>query len=429
MKRSLVANLKDRRWTRLALGALLVALLAGTLVLGTLTFAAPAQAASAPAITYSEQELAFVRILNEFRASLGLKPLLISDRISEAARRHSSDMAKYNFFSHYTEASDWFPKGASPWARMAASGYDYNTYKGENIAAGFRTAEAVFEGWKNSPGHYANMVNPNYTVIGIGLVEVPGTKYVWYWTTDFGGVVDPSARKLEDLTAAVTQQTQGSQPVSGGSASAPSESTPSGQGAPSAPSKPSTPSAPGTSFTDVTDDMPYAAAIKLLAAKGVIQGYLDGRFGPNDPVTRQQFAKMIVLALGIGAQPLQQACPFSDVQPLPTSSDPLYPTAYVAACAAAGIVVGKTQDRFYPYEHVTRAQLISMIARAADLPEPPADYQPVFGPFSPDHYPWARRAAYAGLLDGLVGMARDYNFWAMATRGEVCQLLANLISR
>lgn len=197
---------------------------------------------------------------------------------------------------------------------------------------------------------------------------------------------------------------------------------------PAEPEQPSSAQQPASYFSDVTPDTPYAAAINLLAARGVVQGYVDGRFGPDDPVTRQQFAKMIVLALGIEVSPMQ-ACGFSDVEPLPETSDPLYPTAYVAACAAAGIVVGKSEDRFYPYDHVTRAQLITMVARAAGLPEPPADYQPVFGDFSRDHYPWARRAAYAGLLDGLAGMSREYNFWGMATRGEVCQLLASLISR
>jgi len=478
MKDSAAACYRNRhlKWFTLVF----VITLAAALSIG-LALSAPAQA-----VSYSSEEIAFVRILNDFRVSLGLEPLLLSDTISLACERHSSDMAKYNFFSHYTEASDWFPVGASPWDRMAACGYGYNTYKGENIAAGYSTAQAVFEGWKNSPGHYANMVNPNYKVIGIGLVQMSGTKYTWYWTTDFGGVVDPSAHSVggspstTTTTAAPSTTTTTAAPTTTTTAAptttttaaptttttappttttittttttttlrpvttttttvrpAPTTTTtttaaPSPAPAPEAP-EPAAPSrdeaAPETPmfFSDVSETTPYAEAINLLAARGVVQGYLDGRFGPDDPVTRQQFAKMIVLALGIEVSPLQ-ACGFRDVEPLPTTADPLYPTAYVAACAAAGIVVGKTEDKFCPYDHITRAQLITMVARAAGLPEPPVDYQPVFGDFSRDHYPWARRAAYAGLLDGLVGMARDYNFWAMATRGEVCQLLAGLIS-
>jgi uncharacterized protein YkwD len=61
---------------------------------------------------------------------------------------------------------------------------------GENIAAGFSTAQDVFNAWKNSPGHNANMLDPSFKAIGIGLATVSGSSYTYYWTTDFGGVVD-----------------------------------------------------------------------------------------------------------------------------------------------------------------------------------------------------------------------------------------------
>ena len=77
---------------------------------------------------------------------------------------------------------------------------------------------------------------------------------------------------------------------------------------------------------------------------------------------------------------------------------------------------------------MTRAQLITMVARAANLPQPPAGYTPPFGDFSPEHYPWARKAAHAGLLDGLQGMGPAYDFWAPASRGEVAQMLHDLLA-
>ncbi len=70
-----------------------------------------------------------------------------------------------------------------------------------------------------------------------------------------------------------------------------------------------------------------------------------------------------------------------------------------------------------------------MIARAANLSEPPAAYAPTFtaAQFSPnEHYLNARKAAYAGLLDGLLGVGPSYNFFAGSTRGECAQLLYNL---
>jgi hypothetical protein len=74
--------------------------------------------------------------------------------------------------------------------RVRDCGYRYNTYIGENIAAGVASAQAAFDLWKNSPGHNANMLSTNFTTIGIGREYVAGSPYGWYWTTNFGGVDD-----------------------------------------------------------------------------------------------------------------------------------------------------------------------------------------------------------------------------------------------
>jgi hypothetical protein len=74
---------------------------------------------------------------------------------------------------------------------MAASGYDcvaYNTWCGENLAAGISTGSETFELWRNSPGHNANMLNPNYVVAGVAAVFNQDSTYGWYWTLDMGGV-------------------------------------------------------------------------------------------------------------------------------------------------------------------------------------------------------------------------------------------------
>ncbi len=186
---------------------------------------------------------------------------------------------------------------------------------------------------------------------------------------------------------------------------------------------------PGTSsFTDVPSSHPYRAQIGALASLDIISGYGDGRFGPNNLVTRQQFAKMIVRTLDLPTS-IHDICRFGDVEGNLDPKDPLYPDKYVAVCAANHITEGTGPGKFSPYGNLTRAQLITMVARAADLSEPPQSYAPPFGNFSADHYPWARKAAYAGLLDGLEGMGRSYGFWANATRGEVCVMLYNLLGR
>lgn len=182
-------------------------------------------------------------------------------------------------------------------------------------------------------------------------------------------------------------------------------------------------------FTDVSDS-PYATAIYELAERGIVSGFPDGTFRPDDPVSRQQFAKMIVKTLGLPVTGTER-CPFTDVL-AQVGTDPLYPSKYVAVCADHSITVGYPGGLFKPYASITRQQLITMVARAAGLPEPPAGYDPGFseGQFYPaDHYLNARKAAYAGLLDELQGAGLSYDFFAAASRGECAQLLYNLLER
>ena len=135
---------------------------------------------------------------------------------------------------------------------------------------------------------------------------------------------------------------------------------------------------------------------------------------------------MVVGTLGLPVSP-DEPCPFADVEDGGGSEDPLYPSRYVAVCADRGTTLGKTATSFDPYGHLTKAPLITMVARAADLVEPPADYAAPFDDFSQEHYPWARKAAYAGLLDGLSGAnGPNFDFWEEAARGELCLLLYNL---
>ena len=186
---------------------------------------------------------------------------------------------------------------------------------------------------------------------------------------------------------------------------------------------PSTTTTTEPRFADVSvGSTPYWSEIGYLAARGVVTGTSDGLFHPQEAIKRQQFAKMIVEALDLVSE--SDKCPFIDVVRIP--GDP-YPYHYVAVAYQHGITQGTAAGRFSPYGALTRAQMITMAARAAQLPEPPMDYTPPFANFSAVHYPFARKAASAGLLDGLVGMGPDYDFTAPATRGEVCALLYHLL--
>ncbi len=148
------------------------------IVLGAVIAASALSAASAVALDGEEQ--AFLGLINQYRAQNGLGGLSLDGQLNDASKWMSQDMCAKNYFSHTDSL------GRDPFARMAAFGYNYNTWKGENLAAGTDTAQAAFDIWRNSPGHNANMLNGNFTVIGIGRA-LGCAGYSAYWTTDFGG--------------------------------------------------------------------------------------------------------------------------------------------------------------------------------------------------------------------------------------------------
>ncbi|MCJ7796961.1 MAG: CAP domain-containing protein, partial [Thermoleophilia bacterium] len=148
----------------------------------------------AHARTYDADETRFLQLINDYRVQHGLDALMLSGIVSEAAARHSLDMGAHGFFSHTSERSSYFPAGSSPWDRMKLMGYPSGAAMAENIAAGQRTAQEVFDGWRNSPGHNKNMLSSAYRVIGVARRVVAGSHYGVYWTTDFGSVVDSSAQ-------------------------------------------------------------------------------------------------------------------------------------------------------------------------------------------------------------------------------------------
>ncbi len=156
-----------------------------------LTLAVLPGSARAASVTYSSDELTLVSLINQYRASMGLPKLLLSDTLSSASKRHSTDMARFMFYNHISFRSSWFLAGSDPASRLAQAGYGYKTATEENIGNGWISASEVFGGWKNMTNDRTNMLNSSYKVIGVGLVK--GGIYRYYWTVDFGGYVDASA--------------------------------------------------------------------------------------------------------------------------------------------------------------------------------------------------------------------------------------------
>jgi len=105
-----------------------------------------------------------VTLVNQERAKLGLPALQTDALLNKVATEKARDMDVNNYFSHTS------PTYGSPFDMMRTYGVKY-MYAGENIASGQRTAAQVMNDWMNSPGHRANIVNQNFTKIGVGYVN------------------------------------------------------------------------------------------------------------------------------------------------------------------------------------------------------------------------------------------------------------------
>ncbi len=108
-----------------------------------------------------EEEM--LRMVNREREDNGLAPLVMNIALGKLARAHSQDMLSRGYFSHYT------PDGLSPFDRMNAADIEY-TYAGENLALAPSVGLAM-QGLMNSPGHRANILNPNFNKVGIGAID------------------------------------------------------------------------------------------------------------------------------------------------------------------------------------------------------------------------------------------------------------------
>lgn len=104
-----------------------------------------------------------LQLVNEERTSRGLKPLALDPELVPVARTHSADMFSRGYFSHYT------PEGEDPFQRMKDAGVKFRT-AGENLALA-PTLQIAHTGLMNSPGHRANILNPAFGRVGIGIMS------------------------------------------------------------------------------------------------------------------------------------------------------------------------------------------------------------------------------------------------------------------
>lgn len=119
----------------------------------------------------SDQESRILQLCNAERQKNALKALKSNMDLTKLARLKSDDMVKNNYFDHQS------PTYGSPFDMLKKYGVSY-MYAGENIALN-QNADAAFKAWMNSEGHRKNILNPNFTELGVGIAQKSGASYVY----------------------------------------------------------------------------------------------------------------------------------------------------------------------------------------------------------------------------------------------------------
>ena len=127
------------------------------------------------------QERQVLEYTNQIRQQQGCGPLRLDSALVEAAGAHASDMVRRHYLDHTS------PDGRDPGDRMKAAGYRGSSW-GENIAAGYDSAQKVVAAWMQSDGHRKNILNCRFTTIGIGYDggRVRSDYGPGSWVQDFG---------------------------------------------------------------------------------------------------------------------------------------------------------------------------------------------------------------------------------------------------
>lgn len=132
---------------------------------------------SNPSGNFASFQKEVLDLVNKERTSRGLQALKFNSELSNVATLKSQDMIDKNYFDHTS------PTYGSPFDMMKKFGISY-TSAGENIAMGQETPQEVMNAWMNSDGHRKNILNPDFTELGVGIAAKGSSLY---WTQMFIG--------------------------------------------------------------------------------------------------------------------------------------------------------------------------------------------------------------------------------------------------
>lgn len=137
---------------------------------------------------YLEAEV--LRITNDFRMLYGLEPLILHQKLMDAAEYHAKHQHDHNYFNHNSyERIDGELVFLEFWSTRILDRFGFREepwhFLGENIAGGYTTPQKAVNAWMNSPGHKALILSDNSDYIGIGVY---GEGNHIQWVQDFAGV-------------------------------------------------------------------------------------------------------------------------------------------------------------------------------------------------------------------------------------------------
>lgn len=163
-------------------------------------------------------------------------------------------------------------------------------------------------------------------------------------------------------------------------------------------------------------------SIASLLIKGILSGYPDGNFRPDNPLTRAEFAKIISLSFDLAIKQ-EGVKSFTDLEPN------YWATPYIERVWKARVVEGFPDGSFRPSDPVKRSEVAAMLCRVFSWPLIPQNFSPTFIDLDSSHWAfiYIETGAWQGVWDGYPG--GDFQPETPATRGEIATLIARLITK
>jgi uncharacterized protein YkwD len=137
-------------------------------------FVAAEPSSPAASTTTDQNRVSVLDLANQARSVAGCGPLQYNAQLERSAQGHAEDMQKYNYMSHVSHDGRTFDQ------RIRAAGFEGGRI-GENVGAGFTTADAVVDAWMHSEAHRANILDCRFNYLGVGYALNGG-----YWVQNFG---------------------------------------------------------------------------------------------------------------------------------------------------------------------------------------------------------------------------------------------------